>query len=90
MLAAYKWVDEIGQGQAERREGDRECPGVLGLVVVFLARTAGCLGMRHTHVCGGEWGGGGGDEAPGVPGRGWLDCRDAVQPSEGRPGRHPP
>ena len=28
-------------------------------------------------------------EAAGVPGRGWLDCRDAVEPSDGRPGRHP-
>lgn len=39
-----------GQGQAERREGDRECPGVLGMGVEFLARTAGCQGKRHTHV----------------------------------------
>lgn len=39
------------QGQAERREGDRECLGVLEMGVEFLARTPGCQGKRHMCEC---------------------------------------
>lgn len=35
------------QGQAERREGDKECLGVLRMGVELLSRIPGCQGKRH-------------------------------------------